>query len=312
MKAIYDKILLVVGLLALAGGIACFIMRPGVVASADDLFQSPPSGQDYTIVEAPDIVVDNPVWRDPTPQDRDGLEIYDIFTPPQIFWDPLKGELVFKPIVAPEPPIPFGLELVSIQRELFRVQLEGFFLATDRSMENSKVQFFNTKLGESIRGKMGDKFPEHGFEVIDVKYERVVEVDESGSTTIRRVPTAIIADLEQEGREVTLTTESRLFLEGKLTILMRTIDPYAPAEFNWAKEGDIHAVDDAIFTLLDFNFDNQSVKVEKAAPYLESPEVEVLDESQPEPIIQTTPENQLGDLQKPDNSLPEGFEGLFN
>lgn len=311
MKAIYDKILLIVGLLALAGGAAFFMMRSGAVKSVDVLLGQQPSGSVYAAVQAPDILLDNPLWLDPEAQDTEGLEKYDIFTPPQIFWDPIKGELVFEPVETPEPPIPFGLELAEIQRDLFRVQLEAFFLANDGTMENSSVMFYNTKLGESIRGKMGDEFPEHGFEVIDVKYERVVEENE-GSTTIRRVPTVIIADLEQDGREITLTTESQLFLEGKLTILMRTLDPYAPAEFKWAKIGDTHTSHDATFTLLDFNFDNRTVKVEKTAPYLEPSEVRTLTESQPDTITLTTPENTSGDNQPTNNSLPEGFDGLFN
>ncbi|WOO41884.1 hypothetical protein [Rubellicoccus peritrichatus] len=310
MKALYDKILLVVGLLALAGGIAFFLMRSGEVRSADALLTQQPSGSAYSEVQPPAILVDNPVWGDPQAQDTEGLQVYDIFTPPQIFWDPIAGELVFKPVTPVEPLPDFGLQLVKIERDLFRVQLEAFFLAQDGSMEESIVQFYNTKLGESIRGKMGDKFPEHGFEVINVTYPLIVDDIEG---TMRRVPTVVIADLEQDGRQVTLTTESKLFLEGKLTILMRTLDPYAPAEFKWAEIGDTHQSNDATFTLLDFNFDNNSVNVEKAAPYLDPSEVRTLYETQPETITQTTPESSSGDNQQPNNSsLPEGFENLFN
>lgn len=316
MKAFYDKLFLALGIIVLIAGCAFYVMRSGAVTSAETLLAQQPGGPAYEAVAAPELEITQPKWPDPVAQDRDGLQIYDIFTPPKIYWDPIKGELVFQPVEEPEPPTPFGLELVSIERELFRVQLEAFFLSPEGTMEDSTVQFFNTKLGESIRGKMGDEFPEHGFSITDVKYRRVV-LEEEGSTTIRRVPTVTIVDLDQNGREIVLTTESKLFLEGKLTITLRTLPPYEEAEFNWKQVGDTYQSGDATFTLQSFNFDNKTVTVEKTAPDLETPEVLTLSETAPRPAMQTESDTETETVTEANeddstNNLSQGFENFFN
>lgn len=309
MKA-YDKILLALAVLILAGAIGFYVMRSGTVAKADALLNQQPSGPDYQAVEPPEVIVDKAVWRDPIAKDSRGVELYDIFTPPKIYWDPLEGIFRFEPVVPPEPPTPFGLELVSIERELFRIQLEGFFLAPDGTMENSLVQFYNARLGESVRGKMGETFPEHGFKVIAVENKRVIENVE-GSTTIRRVPTVVIQDLEQDGRAITLTTESKLFLEGELSIVMETADPYPRASFTWQTPGDTYFVDNATFTLMDIDLDNKSVRVEKSSPDLESPETETLRQSDPATnnIEETPPATDITDQ---DSDMPDVFDNFFN
>ena len=311
MKSHYDKLILAFGVIALIAGGAFYFLKSGQASTdVEQLMQQSPSGSAYKAVKAPSVEVEVAVWRDPKAQDAAGLELYDIFTPPKIFWNPLENRLTFEPPVPPPPPTPFGLGLVNIEREMFRIQLEAYFGDPNSNSADTLIQFYNTRIGESVRGKVGDSFPEHGFRIKSFRVERSVEESE-GSTVLRRIPTAVIVDIENDNREIALTTDSRLFIEGKVEIHMKTEDPYPPEQFTWTQEGDTYTVDDAVFTLQEFNFDNQTVRVEKRAPYLESPATRTLSKlstvSNPS-ATSKTPEGPLSS----DRNEPSPFDSLFN
>lgn len=311
MKSYYDKIILALGLIALIAGCAFYFLKSGeVTTDVDQLMSAQPTGAAYRPVTSPTVTVDVPVWHDPSAQDSAGLELYDIFTPPKIFWNPLEQRLTFEPPVAPPPPTPFGLALVNIDREMFRIQLEAYFDSPSGDPADTLIQFYNTRLNESVRGKVGEEFPEHGFRIVSFKVDRIIEETED-STVIRRVPIAVIFDTQEDGRQIELTTESRLFIEGKIEITMRTQDPYAPEEFTWEQVGDTYRVDDALFTLQDFNFDNQTVRVEKQAPYLETPAIRTLDKRTPRPAASPAAGAPAPQQTQP-QSEPAPFDSLFN
>ncbi len=311
MKAIYDKILFVLALLALGAGVGFYFMKTSSVRSAGNLMNQQPSGPAYQAVQPPEVKIESVTWNDPEAQDAEGLELYDIFTPPQIFWNPIEGKLDFRPVEPPKPKQPFGLRLVSIEREMFRIQLEAYFQGPSGKPEDAIWQFYNSNLGESVRGHLGDSFPEHGFQLKSGSVKKVIKEDE-GSTTVSSVPTVVIIDLQNDNREITLTTESKLFLEGKLQIKMATAEPFPPAEFVWEHTGQTYETGDTTFTLQQINFDNQTVTVEKTAPDLEKPEVKTLEPAlrtpdiiSSQPVSEPSPESEGSDI-------PPGLENFFN
>lgn len=313
MKAIYDKILFILALLALGAGIGFYFMKTGAVQSANDLLNQQPSGAPYEPVDPPVVKLSDITWPDPVAQDEEGLQLYDIFTPPKIYWNPIEKRLDFQPVEEPEPPQPFGLELIAMERELFRIQLEAYLGAPQgKGTDEAIWQFYNSKRGESVRGTIDDPaFEEHGFQLKSGENKLVVEETE-GSTTVRRVPTAVIIDLQNDNREITLSTDSKLFLEGELKISMATRDPFPAEEFTWKETGQTHVAGDTTFTLQEINFDNKSVTVEKTSPQLENPETETLFPQQSSPDILTSQPVEPSSSESGQNEPAQGFEGLFN
>jgi hypothetical protein len=64
------------------------------------------------------------VWNPPVAQSRGPGWVYDVFTPPAILRDTISGRLALD---LPEGGAPTELELISVKREPYRLQLTGYF-----------------------------------------------------------------------------------------------------------------------------------------------------------------------------------------
>ncbi len=223
--AFLDKILLVVALAVTGVSVALF--WPSVNPPA------PPSvraggltGDDYVSLRPASLVESSVEWPEPTPAVAGDLNsVYQVFTPPQIFWDRQKRQFAFTG-VAPLPEAePFGLALRAIEQEFYRIQFQAAIRAEDGS---TLLQFFLVERNLSLQGAPGDKFPEHGFEIRT--YELRLVIGEDG--TARRVPTAEVYD-ERIDRVVELNTASRLVLEGEFRVVLETMPPNQTQTVVW-------------------------------------------------------------------------------
>ena len=317
MNKFYDKILFAVALLLLAGSLAFYFMGSSGGPESKDL-SGQPTGAAFKPVPVPQPSDGGSTgWPEVQPVDGNENRVYQVFTPPKIYWDPVAGELTWEPPIDPDripPPPPFGLALKSVEREQFRIQFEAYFEANDGDFNHAIVQFYNHENNETVRGSVGDKFPEEDFEILSFKVERKV-VETEGSTEIFRYPTVVIKD-SRSGEDITLTTAERLYVPNKFEINMVTTDPYPPESFTWTAVGDKKTFDDAAFTLEEFNFDKQTATVEKTPSASE-------DGTVPEPIVKTLTPQKNTPKQKPeeknqpsasesDSDLAEGFESFFN
>src|SRR5882724_9623739 len=87
-----------------------------------------------------------PVWNDPPPQTRGGKWVYEMFTPPEIYFDPRSREFSITPPLKPvpeqiaetnddppeTPPAPFRLQLVGF------VGGDGNYLGTFENLTTSE------------------------------------------------------------------------------------------------------------------------------------------------------------------------------
>ncbi len=284
MKGFYDKIILTVGVLALAGSGAYYATAMKVEAGGAQA-QSP-VGADFASLEAKQTTAEFSDWSDPEAQDPEGRELYDVFTPPKIWWNAEEEVFIFEPPGDPLPARPsFGLALLEVSQELYRIQLEAYFESLDGKDENASIQLYDEKTDTSFRGKVGAKFPEHNAEIVDFKVEKVIN-PESG--TIRRVPKVTILDSES-GEQITLTTEERLYIPNSYTLNLETRNPYPSQRFSWETVGETKSVADVTFKLLEFDFDNQTAKVEKTfTDDTYTPETKTLSASSNESAVTTT------------------------
>ena len=97
-------------------------------------------------------------WAAPVAQSRGREWIYDTFTPPEIFYNARSKQFTVKPpssLVDDEVPEPFGLELVAVRPEPFRLQLIGYAGGEGHWRGTFQV----VKTGEVFLGTTGKSIP---------------------------------------------------------------------------------------------------------------------------------------------------------
>lgn len=275
MSKHYDKLLLLLAGLILAASLGFYFTRSTAGLSVNSpLRQAAPLGEDYAFIE-PFVSTGTIIpWKAPQPQDERGFELFDVFTPPKIWFNQNTRRFVFEPYVAPPAIIPFGVSLVDVDQTLYRLQVEGYLEAESRKPEDSTILVRDVNAQRSYRGRPGTRIEEGQFEIVSFR----VIIDQLPDGSITRTPTVVIRDLKAD-QEVTLTT-SRAYLPGawvftvaasdnpsqqwKLTRVGQTFDYQMPDQ------------DNATYTVVDLNFDNKTITLEKAAPYLEETEYQTL------------------------------------
>jgi hypothetical protein len=157
-------------------------------------------------VDAP--VVKNTVWEAPSALTRGRDWLYDLFTPPEIFYSTRTRQFaVSAPLTGDEAAeAPFGLELVSVRPEPFRLQLIGYVGGAGEA----RGIFENRRTGEVFLASAGHRVADLALEIkaFNVRAE-VIVIPESTSFS-QRVATATIHDLRAK-RDLTLTQRERQF-----------------------------------------------------------------------------------------------------
>lgn len=304
MNGFYDKIILAVGVLALAGSAGYY--ATSMTVDGDNAAAPTPGGADYETLSAKEISANFKNWPDPTSQDEAGNELYDVFTPPKIWWDPENQQFIFVPLEDPPPPAPpFGLRLTSFDQELYRIQLEAYFEDLSGEISKASIMFFDNKTGTSFRGKVGESFPEHDAEILDFTVNKVVNDDGS----IRRVPRVTILDRES-GEKIQLTTEERLYIPNSYMLNFRTLDPYPAETFMWEEVGATKSVEDVTYKLLDFDFDKQTATVEKTFAEDYPAETKTLSVADEKPA-ETTVQPESNEENSSEENFPAGIDDIF-
>jgi len=169
-------------------------------------------------------------WAPPPAQRRGPAWIYDVFTPPEVFYDAgLRRFSVTPPRVdAPESAAPFGLELARIERKWFPLQLVGFAGAPGRYFG----VFENLATGETFLASAGRDVAELGLTIADFDVRRMpLELPDSTVTA----PLAAIADVhDRDGKVTRLTSVERCQDDVWVAVVAA---PDAPSELRELREG---------------------------------------------------------------------------
>lgn len=170
------------------------------------------------------------VWAPPPAQRRGQAWIYDVFTPPEVFYDAgLRRFSVTPPRVeAPESTAPFGLELARIERKWFPLQLVGFAGAPGRYWG----VFENVATGETFLAEAGRDVAELGLTIADFDVRRMpLEWPDSTVTA----PLAAIADVQDRDGRVTRLTSVERRHDDVWVAVVAALD--APSELHELREG---------------------------------------------------------------------------
>ena len=146
-------------------------------------------------------------WAPPGSQNRGREWVYDAFTPPEIFYNARTKQFTVKPpssLLDDEVADTFGVELVAVRPEPFRLQLIGYVGGEG----NWRGTFQNVLSGEVFLASAGRRVPNLALSIksFDVSPQPVLVAE--SMTTRQRVATAVIRD-DKAGRDVTLTHRER-------------------------------------------------------------------------------------------------------
>jgi hypothetical protein len=157
----------------------------------------------------------------------------------------------------------FGVELVAVRPEPFRLQLFGYVgdAATQRGM------FQNVQTGEVILGGAGHRLPKLGLTVKSFTVAaQTVALPESMSTR-QRVATAVVRD-EKAGRDITLSQRERV-LTGQNVALLAAPGEDAVRE---VRAGDSFKLGAVTFTVEKVHLAPPSVELLKESAQLAQPD----------------------------------------
>ena len=224
------------------------------------------SGAGYAVTE---FRIQEPkprTWEAPLPQ-RDGKDwVYEVFTPPEIFYNAVAKQFTVSPPVASRPPAvaatagddsaAFGLVLLSVKRAPFRLQLVGY--AGDAG-EYAGI-FENIATGETLLARRGRHLSalELKIEAFDVRRTAVSVVD--SMTTFQPVACAMVRD-ERTGTSVILTNSVRCYTDSMIATVAKIGDPAAPRE---VREGDTVLVDHSLYRIGRIQIAPPMIELERA------------------------------------------------
>lgn len=158
-------------------------------------------------------------WAPPQSQSRGEDWVFDVFTPPVLYYNPASREFT---VTSPEttnlkskdPWTEFEIELVEVRQRPYRLQLVGY--AGEEGNYMAYFEFLNTN--ELLLAKSGKMLVEAGVKVLSFEVKQM-EVEQEGSMPVfEKVGVARLLDYETN-EEVYLTNlETKMFsdLEAKV------------------------------------------------------------------------------------------------
>ena len=254
MNKIYDKLLLAIAVLVLAGGVFLYIQKSSVAPSLNSPIDVQTADKPYLPETASSVSPAEVNWPEASEQSTGWR--YDVFTPPKIFIDE-NGQFSEEGWEPPVPPPPFGIYLAQIERKPYRIQIEGYMQEDPTDASKSLLLMFNEEAQKQVLARPGEEKTEAEFKLLSFDVERLYNEDGN----IQKIAKATILD-QRSGEEVVLIAGERRYDSGFTAILRSDDDASfnieltdAPAEF----EGPMGR-----YTLLEINLEGSSVKVNKA------------------------------------------------
>ncbi|NBB79418.1 MAG: hypothetical protein GVY36_08235 [Verrucomicrobia bacterium] len=301
MNKIYDKLLLVIALLILAGGVFLYLNASDNAEAVAAPANPEPAQNPYEPEPLPESNEADGNW--PMANEQSSGWLYDVFTPPQIFID-ADGQFSIVPITPPPPPVPFGVYLAEIRRNLYRLQLEGYIEESATDASKTLLLFVDEEDQRQVRARPGDVVSEHGFEVRGFTVERV-QTEDGG---IQKVATATIYD-QRRDELLDLNHGEQRYDPGITVILRSEQDPSVEIELTDTPSD--FQTPSGSYTLEEINLEDSFVTVKKHATEDRESETKklFLTSTEPEDTVQPTPEIENSE---DDNGDPtSAFDSLF-
>ncbi len=317
MNKYFDKLLLLLGLIILVGGVVFAVSQSGKKTNILGAIQENHlKGEPYTLIGAPDVKVTSRTWEAPQPQnDRDKNWLYGVFTPPKIYIDPVTGEVTAEPPIPPKPRPPFGLVFTTMTHPEYPIKFESYFESANGKVEDSTVMLYHKELRKSSGiKKIGADIADWGIKILKLELDKVEKIV-GDSKTIENVAIITIKDRNLR-KDFTLKSGETMYLKEKNILKFEFTDKSEDA-FIWEKVGDTKENGSAKYTLMQIDFDKLSVTVKKEAPELENPEERVMEVTSvaspvsPESAVKPDNKSKSTSSDNSSNSAEQTLKALF-
>jgi hypothetical protein len=261
-------------LVAASAGFFGWLMQRGETAFAPVVAEL--SAQPYTAAVKEATVAKADAWSNPAAQSRGRDWIYDAFTPPEIFYNTRSKQFSVKPpssLAEGEPEEAFGVELVSVRPEVFRLQLIGY-AGNDGAWRGTFENFLS---GEVFLANAGQRVPKLGLVVqsLDVRLQKIPVGD--GGSSVQRVAVAVVRD-ERTGAETTLNHRERCFT-GTVSAFVIAQGDRTPRE---VRAGDTFKLGEATYRIERVQANPPAVEITKESAALGQPDRRTLLPRDPE------------------------------
>ena len=297
MRELNEKLIIsiAVGLLVIGTSFIFFFpSQKNIDANAPSIIKQ------YTSIDIKEAVTNNSEW--PEAKEQAEGEMFDLFTPPEIFINE-NGDFVFRPPYAINPKGPFGVNLLQINLDPYRFQLEGFVEEDRNDQSRTTILVHSVEDGKSLRLTPFDQLSEYGIKILDWKVIRNFNDD----TNTQLVAWLKIEDSKTD-RIINLRHDEQLY-EDSIEIVFeasRTKEVYV---LRGAKSS--FFVEDIEYRLDSVDFESMTVLMTKSIPDSD-PVTEILSIYTPDK--KTTNKNSTIDNSeeiKNPASIEEAFNSIF-
>jgi hypothetical protein len=265
----YDKLLLAVAALAAAFSVTWLAQQQG---DARRLRAQPVAavlaGASYEPANLKPRETSAVVWPRPPVQSSGQGWLYEVFTPPVIYYHTLaRSFTITPPLPQGEAGASFGLELLEVRQEQYRLQLAGYcgepgdYLAV----------FVSPELPGTLLARAGRRLENLGLTLKRIALEKI-PVEHGDAWTVYDVAArAVLAD-DQTGDDVVLDSRTRKFTGTPLAVLQ----PLAGGQPRELREGDAFVDGDSTYRIERIRLDPPEAVVARATPDRPQPETRVL------------------------------------
>ncbi len=208
-------------------------------------------------------------WPKPAPQSHGSGWLYEVFTPPVIYYHPqARSFAVTPPMHQAEGGTPFGLELLDVKPEPYRLQLVGYFGGPDDYL----AAFVSGEQPETLLARSGRRFAQLGLTLRSFDVKKVVVAHTDAWPIYDVAAFAVLFD-EKTGAEVVLDSRVRKLTDTPLAVLRLSAAGGPPRNLH---EGDTFADDTSTYRIERIQLDPPEVVVAKQTPGLPLPETRIL------------------------------------
>jgi hypothetical protein len=139
-------------------------------------------------------------WNPPSAQSAGREWIFEVFTPPIIFFDPASRQFTLRPPLEPAPAPLFGIAVDGLERVPYRLRFAGYHGEPGRY----HVELREVVAGTFHRGRPGDTFPDLGFTLLRFVAEprRIADPERPWATPYLDTHIEVEVEDERLGRRV--------------------------------------------------------------------------------------------------------------
>ncbi|MBI3887397.1 MAG: hypothetical protein HY302_16950 [Opitutae bacterium] len=292
LKNNYEKLLLGCACALLAAGTTwAWLQQPLLGALRRQAVAAPLSGPPHApaLRRAPEQTAAN--WAKPAVQSYGPGWVYEVFTPPVIYYHTVaKTFTVTPPLYFAEGLGPvFGLELLAVKLEAYRLQLVGYFGAPGHYI----AAFVSPAVADTFLAREGRRFEGLGLTLKNFTVKKIL-VEHNDPWPVYDIAAQAVLHDEQTGREVLLDSRARKLTDTPLAVLRLANGTDKPREF---REGDTLADESGSYRVERIQLDPPEVVVARTIPGLPLPETKIL--RPPEKSAGSPPEKNIA-RQSPD------------